>query len=116
MPSSDIHIVVGAGVGIGVHLLNKILKQEQITMNGIAKAGIVGSVIALLPDIIEPATNPNHRKFFHSLVLAGGLVAITHNSEIKQDAYTKEAIELAGYSYLSHLLLDSLTPKGLPLY
>lgn len=116
MPSSDTHIIIGAGVGIGTHLLNKLFRQEPITLNGIAKAGLAGSIIGLLPDLIEPATNPNHRKFFHSAIMTGGLLLLTQNPDLKHNPITKEAIEIAGYSYLSHLLLDSFTPKGLPLY
>lgn len=116
MPDSDTHLIIGAGVGAGIHLLNKILRKEPISWGGVVKAGVAGSVIALLPDLIEPATNPNHRKFFHSVVMTGGLLLMTQNPELKHEPVTKEAIEIAGYSYLSHLLLDSLTPKGLPLF
>lgn len=37
-----------------------------------AAAGWIGGhCLGTLPDILEPATSPNHRQFFHSLVFAG---------------------------------------------
>jgi membrane-bound metal-dependent hydrolase YbcI (DUF457 family) len=76
----------------------------------------LGLTFATLPDWIEPATNPNHRKFFHSLTTAG-LVGYgmygkhTHNINVNLLEYVRSI----GFAYLSHLAADSTTPKSLPL-
>ena len=37
-----------------------------------AAAGCIGGYcFATLPDVVEPATSPHHRQFFHSLLFAG---------------------------------------------
>jgi len=75
----------------------------------------IGATAGVLPDLLEPATDPNHRKFFHSVVV-GTAVGVgmykANQSELHGD--TKAAINIAGAGYLSHLLLDSGTPNGIP--
>ena len=87
-----------------------------MTLYGLGGAGI-GAVAGVLPDIIEPATNPNHRKLFHS-VLTGA--AVTYgmykgNTSENLNHEAKTTINIVGSAYLSHLVLDSGTPKGLPI-
>jgi len=69
-----------------------------------------------LPDILEPATSPNHRNFFHS-VAAGTAIGVgmykANRSNLPES--NKELINLPGACYLSHLVLDSETEFGLPL-
>lgn len=75
-----------------------------------------GAVIGALPDILEPATNPNHRDFFHSVVFGGAVLYGAFGKHSQKwhpnDRFAAASIAL---SYLSHLYLDSGTPKGLPL-
>ena len=81
------------------------------------KAIGVAGLSGVFPDILEPATNPNHRKFMHSamasLLSAYGGYGGIHNSNISSEL--KETILAASIGYTSHLLLDSRTPKGLPI-
>lgn len=74
-----------------------------------------GAVVATLPDVLEPATSPNHRAFFHSLT-TGGMVAYgalgKHTEQWRSD--DRFAAAAAALSFLSHLYLDGMTPKGLP--
>jgi membrane-bound metal-dependent hydrolase YbcI (DUF457 family) len=76
-------------------------------------SGCAGGV---LPDILEPASNPHHRKFFHSKTTAVA-TAIAGKKAIlsKQNPILKSALVGAAAGYGSHLVLDSKTPKGLPL-
>ncbi len=71
---------------------------------------------SLLPDVIEPATNPNHRSIFHSVlfgsILTGNLI---HNRNAKPDYILKMAINSISAGYISHLVTDSTTPMGLPI-
>lgn len=74
------------------------------------------SLAALLPDILEPATSPCHRGFFHSMVMAG-LVAyvITGKHTGKWSAIVTLLVGAAGVGYLSHLAADFTTPKSINL-
>lgn len=70
-----------------------------------------------MPDLLEPANDPDHRSFFHSKIAALGLASLvtkTNESEQNNDG-VKLLANIASAGYLSHLLLDNTTPKGLPL-
>lgn len=79
-----------------------------------------GYCFGTLPDIIEPATSPHHRQFFHSWAFAGLLAYGTYRL-YRWDAPTLEekcwrAIGLiAGGAYLVHLALDAMTKRSLPV-
>ncbi|KKG79811.1 metal-dependent hydrolase [Methanosarcina mazei] len=75
---------------------------------------------SVLPDIIEPSRNQHHRKFFHSLLLLGILSMFI--VKIYKDLISGEVnnikILFAFFmcsGYASHLLIDLLTYKGLPV-
>lgn len=72
-----------------------------------------------LPDIIEPASHPNHRQFFHSHAFAGVVGYGVYRTwkwetETENQKWVKTALLAIGGAYLVHLLMDSGTPKGLP--
>lgn len=78
---------------------------------------IIGSV---LPDIIEPAKNKHHRKFFHSVLLLMIILAfliMTYNELIISGNFNNPILAcyfFIGCGYVSHLLVDSITRNGLP--
>ena len=117
MANGKTHILVGAAVGIGVALIDN--KKHSFSHNPIT-AMAVGGFFGKLPDLLEPATNPHHRQFCHS-VLTAGMVSFGLSEVFKWDA--NSALEkvirgtalIAGFSYLSHLVLDATTPRSLPL-
>jgi len=84
---------------------------EQLVVNM-----VLGFIFATLPDWLEPATNPNHRKFLHSFAM-GGLVVYGMYGKHTQDMDDKslDTIRSIGMSYLSHLAAESTTPKSIPL-
>jgi len=47
------------------------MKKKKLSWPELLGAGLSGVAGAFLPDIIEPATSPNHRSFFHSLTFMG---------------------------------------------
>ena len=129
MPNFETHLKTGILTGLinaaGKTLLKEIQKVQQnpnqeidwlrITRNS-ALGGIAGGIGGSLPDTLEPADNPHHRKFFHSKMVAvsvGTGMYYNEKSELNEDA--KIVISSAGYGYISHLLLDSQTPRGLPI-
>ena len=83
-------------------------------------AGVAAALTTCLPDILEPATSPNHRQFFHSLVWAGLIVAAVNKlREWKptkpSEILLKDLAMCAAAGYLIHLALDAMTKKSLPI-
>lgn len=73
-----------------------------------------------LPDILEPATSPNHRGKFHSLAFAALLGTCLYQlnqwqTETELESLLKGAGMLVVSAYLIHLALDFTTAKSLPL-
>lgn len=77
----------------------------------------LGAITGIAPDKIEPAINPNHRGFFHSITF-WVLLGISVYKTIKGrniDCFCKNLVVIGFAGYSSHLYLDSQTPKSLPL-
>jgi hypothetical protein len=81
-----------------------------------AGAGLLSGGV---PDVLEPALHPHHRQLAHS-VTVGGLLAkfgvercSFKNGEWDQFHKILAAALIAGY--ISHLVADGCTPRGLPL-
>lgn len=86
-----------------------------------ATAGCIGGYcLGTLPDLIEPATSPNHRQFFHSFFFAA-LLGFGVYKAYKSEPTTTEgkilraACLIAGGAYLVHLALDATTKRCLPI-
>lgn len=63
----------GAALGLGaVAALNWRDGNHWMTHPVIASA--TGWACGTLPDVLEPATSPNHRQFLHSVLFAGLLI------------------------------------------
>lgn len=108
-----------AGAAAGIYLA----KRESETGATTIKP-LLGSVAATfftnLPDILEPATSPNHRGKFHSLAFAALLGTCLYQlnqwqTETELESLLKGAGMLAVSAYLIHLALDFTTAKSLPL-
>lgn len=132
------HVNAGVicGLSAAVALANRD-DQADVFLEGIG--GILGGWLGgRLPDMLEPATSPDHRATFHSLTVGGGgnALAIPRLMDLQADVRARArecAAEgedwhalalniLAGVvvavpaGYVSHLLLDSTTPKSLPIF
>lgn len=115
MASGKTHVAAGGAVGLGIYGIYKWQKREDWTLLGAAGAASLGMVIALLPDIIESAArNPNHRQFFHSAVML--ISVILAYNKIGRDEFERLLVNIGLGGYASHLLLDALTPRSLPIY
>lgn len=73
-----------------------------------------------LPDILEPATSPNHRGVFHSLAFAALLGSCLYRlnqwqTETELESLLRGLGMIAVSAYLIHLALDFTTAKSLPL-
>lgn len=109
---------------------------------GGAVGGVLGG---MLPDVLEPALSPNHRGFAHSVLVGCGVISAQldewsaqcrakaehfHNQRLAENDQAKRLLLMlvemscrlaAGFltgvqaGYASHLALDALTPRSLPL-
>lgn len=75
---------------------------------------------SILPDILEPSRNQHHRRFFHSLILLAILVMFIANvyKDLNSGEVNNTKVLFAFFicsGYASHLLIDLLTYKGLPV-
>ncbi len=126
MANSKEHSNVGEILGLVLGIGSYFIKQNSnpgsefnfFELAGHAVGGYaLGSITSRLPDIIEPATHPNHRKTFHSwgaaTAITWGTIKVLNDSEMGHEA--KAALTIAGAGYLSHLAMDAETPKGLPI-
>jgi membrane-bound metal-dependent hydrolase YbcI (DUF457 family) len=104
------HMQIGAIIGAvayGGYYFYRKSRDEYYEFNPVAfgasiLAGVVGG---RLPDIIEPARNPGHRKFWHSLTCAGILNAGHCFLPIPLKTVTRPFL----WGYNSHLAADSKT-------
>lgn len=107
-----------AGLAVGLFMADQQRPGEDAGQNPLA-CGIAASVFTNLPDLLEPATSPNHRQFFHSVafacLLGAGLVKL-HRWQPDEPAekFWKALGMLAISGYLIHLALNVTTTKSLP--
>ena len=111
------HAIIGALASLGLYGLYKYVKQEKPTVLGAIGSLLLGGIAGVLPDIVEPATNPNHRSLFHSITLLAMLTygnkKVWESQNLTEDQ--KVAISMISAAYGSHLVSDSSTPKSIPL-
>lgn len=126
MPNFSTHCKVGFLTGAGTGLILALQEQkhnESINWQKMLEStllrvlgGLVGST---LPDILEPAIDPDHRGITHSTVVGSGIFikAIKSWTTNSSQSQKTEAVILTALAvgYLAYLFLDGKTPKGLPL-
>lgn len=108
-----------AGAAVGLYLADRESKAGAQTFNPVL-SGTAAAFLTNLPDILEPATSPSHRQFFHSLTCAAllgmGLRKLHHwQAKTEAERFWKSLGMVAGSAYLIHLALDFTTGKSLPL-
>jgi membrane-bound metal-dependent hydrolase YbcI (DUF457 family) len=121
MPNRNTHLIIAGVAGATVNVL---IQLDRMAMDRTREfhwgeflfCASIGAVAGLLPDILDPATTPNHRAFFHS-ISAAALVAytITGKHTKKWSATTLLFFIILGVGYLSHLGADACTPKSIRL-
>jgi inner membrane protein len=108
-----------AGAATCAYLMHQEAKDGQPTVKPFLGAAAAAALTGL-PDILEPATSPNHRAFFHSLAFAGLLgMGMKKMYDWEPETDGKKLLGqialVAGTAYLIHLALDFTTRKSLPL-
>jgi hypothetical protein len=111
------HAISGGLLSSAFYLLYKLSKNQPIDFWEVLTVGISGAAVALVPDILEPATNPNHRSLFHSGA-ALGLISFGGKKILQDKQLTenqKAWLLSLGVAYTSHLVIDGTTPKSIPI-
>jgi len=121
MPNAKQHLITGLAVGAVVNAAIQWLDRVEdpgkpFDWGELFVCSLAAGAAALLPDILEPADSPNHRKFFHSLT-AAGLVAHAVSGKHTHDYAepTCRILAVLGAGYLSHIALDCTTPAAVDL-
>lgn len=113
------HFVLGAFAGAAVGAMNEMAQVEknpgrQFDVWTVLGCALVGGTAALIPDILEPAVHPDHRRFFHSVTSGSGvawLLGGPHTSECSPGIQV--LLASAAMGYLSHLAADACTPNSI---
>ena len=117
MPNGKTHVLVAAGVGIAGYSLYCAFYQRKFDFGealGATGACILGGIA---PDGLEPAFCPWHRSLGHSVsvgAVSAGTIARTWNASGTGPGPNFLLLFFA-LGYLTHLVLDAGTPRGLPL-
>jgi inner membrane protein len=110
-----------AGVLVSFILIWYLIQKGLVLSSALLPIALLSSAFgAVLPDLIEPPRNRRHRKFFHSLLCLALLLLYlnrTYLNLLTVGPADEVTIWLffAGAGYASHLVLDALTPAGLPV-
>jgi hypothetical protein len=150
MANRRVHNRGGLAAGTGAALYH--LRPEADPLEALLEVlgGAAGGYVAsAIPDVLEPATSPNHRNVAHSVATATALAvksrkpvsryreglrarADQHRATRRQPSTSTlqsiwhflcecfyrlaaGAVSAVVPGYLSHLALDAMTPKGIPL-
>ncbi len=117
MANFKTHLLAGAGMGAFGYLIWKKVRKEPISLDGLLGASVGSALFAILPDSLEPAIHPIHRAIFHSLIVGSIIEEIARrklkDARISPNKKIFWLIFALGYG--SHLFLDGLTKKGLPI-
>lgn len=113
------HALRAATMVGGVHVAHDLHRHGQLTPAPLVTGGLA-TMLASLPDWIEPATNPHHRQFFQSLIFGcavgyGTYRLYKYQPETPMQAWLRWLGMIAGGAYLAHLICDAGTPRSLPL-
>ena len=118
MASGRTHIIAGCAAGLAVACLDQ-GKKSELAHNPAVAVPLTG-FFGKLPDLLEPATNPHHRQFCHSVAVFAGIgcglkKAYDWQPKDEKETFLRGLILVAGAGYLCHLIFDATTPMSLPL-
>ena len=119
MPDFETHFITGGFISALTNAALKKNRLQQISLGELIATFFTGGAVASLPDIIDPATNPQHRSIGHSLALSATGIPKLREMIANNPEWTTEQKEFLVSllpAYGSHLVLDATTPAGLPLF
>ncbi len=118
MASAAAHNTAGLLAGIISSVLDQYPEEERFVLSGLLTAGAIAG--SKLPDVLEPAIHSHHRAFFHSFVVLIGAAWAGRKlwdwrPQTPQQRQVRALLLGALIGYCSHLGLDALTPRSLPV-
>lgn len=119
MPNGATHTMVAA-LAVGGLVTVTSEEGDEHAPGKIVASGAVAVAGSKLPDLLEPALNPHHRQFFHSLVFAAAVGMATckiyqWEPQTKHQEWIRLLLLAGAAGYLIHLVMDGCTPRSLPL-
>jgi inner membrane protein len=119
MPNLKQHLAISGVVSAGTYLAMCQYYGRKPDLGEFMICEAVGLVAGTVPDALEPAIHPNHRALCHSMALGGGLAKFALVNCCKENGDWEEFLKIlaavATVCYVTHLVADACTPKGLPL-
>lgn len=119
MPNAKTHLLIGAAVGA---IVNGVTQIDHMRHDPFSKfdwgefllCTAASATASLIPDLLEPADSPNHRRFFHSLAMTALVAyAITGKHTRAWPAAKLLFLGIMALGYLSHLAADACTPRSI---
>ena len=121
MPGFTAHFVIGAATGAAVNTVCQRGRRNErpgckFDLGEMFACSLAAGGGACLPDLLEPAYSPFHRRFCHS-VAAAVLVAygISGRHTFRLGWTGRMLLGMVGLGFLSHLAADAFTPRSIPL-
>jgi len=140
MPRGIVHKPVGTASGLVAAMVVIGERRSNYNLVLLLASGLGGWYGGTFPDVLDPPDSPNHRAFFHSVTCNGGLALsvgkplVGKLQKLVDDAYALPdsndgainwdkivrlfiAGALVGFAagYASHIALDMLTARSLPI-
>jgi hypothetical protein len=118
MPNRRQHNGLGGFAAVLAYLIVKKTQNEVPNGGTLIASAVGGALVGGLPDDIEPAEGGDHRRTAHSWTSAVGVTYLSTQAweSPKFNNEQKAFLIAMGAAYISHLLADSDTPAGLPLF
>lgn len=113
------HALHAANFVGGAHAVHDLHNDGQPTPLPLASRGLA-PLLGSLPDWIEPASNPHHRQFFHSVTFLCWVGYVTYRvcrgqPETPWQQLMRWLGVVVGGAYMVHLMCDARTPRSLPM-
>jgi membrane-bound metal-dependent hydrolase YbcI (DUF457 family) len=120
MPNFTPHLVTGGATGLSLEVIRKIKENKPLEPEDLLRLTLslsLSCIGGILPDVLEPAIHPRHRKFFHSIlfiIIIGIAIYYLFKSE-ELDDILKWSFTAFSIAIIAHIVLDGFTPAGLPV-
>ena len=125
MPGKNEHKTTSALIALFLEISRQVYISKQgikidpiESIAGLIIAPLAGAIGGIAPDKFEPAFDPNHRAFYHSIssgaAISLGLSKIPFNTDNRNLNLLNVCLRSGGVGYVTHLVQDAGTPMGLP--
>lgn len=120
MPNFTPHLLSGGATGLSLEVIRKIKENKPLEPNDLLRLTLsvsLSCIGGIIPDALEPAIHPRHRKFFHSIffiVIIGIAIYYLFKSDDLNDIL-KWSLTAFAIAIIAHIMLDGFTPAGLPI-